>query len=417
MHDTDVAIVGAGIGGLALALCLHRAGVDCRVFEAAPRIAPIGVGINVLPHASKVLCELGLEDALAQRAVTTREVRSYNRFGQLINIEPLGRHAGYVFPQFSIHRGDLQGVLREAVENRLGPIECGHRCTRFSDGPERVEAHFVRQGLSEGEREESVSAKVLVGCDGVHSVIRAQLHPHEGQPRYSGVNMWRGVTTNWPAFLTGASMVRAGWLPTGKLLLYPIRNLPGGLQMINWVAEFETPEHKERRDWNLPGRLEDFAEAFADWKFDWLNVPDLLSAAESILEYPMVDQPPLQDWGHGRVTLLGDAAHPMIPRGSNGAAQAILDAVALSEALGSQQQRRGEDALRNYEETRLPATAAVVSANYTQSPDSILREVYERTGDKPFTDVSSVISESEIAAMRERYQRIAGFMPAPFSAN
>src|ERR1035437_6125506 len=218
----DIIIVGAGIGGLTLGLALHAAGIPCRIFESAAEIRPIGVGINLLPHATKELATLGLEQALAQVAIATQDATFFNRFGQLIYQEPLGRAAGYEHPQFSIHRGDLQMVLLDAFR-----------------------------------------ARVAIACDGINSAIRKQFFPAEGEPRYSGVNMWRGVT-RWKPMLSGASMVRAGWLAHGKMVIYPIR--PAGAdglqlinwvaeietQLINWVAEIETPVYR-KRDWNRPG--------------------------------------------------------------------------------------------------------------------------------------------------------------------
>jgi 2-polyprenyl-6-methoxyphenol hydroxylase-like FAD-dependent oxidoreductase len=173
---------------------------------------------------------------------------------------------------------------------------------------------------------------VAIACDGINSAIRKQFFPDEGEPRYSGVNMWRGVT-GWKPILSGASMVRAGWLVHGKMVIYPIRPAGAdGLQLVNWVAEIETPNYR-KRDWNRSGSFDDFIGAFADWHFDWLDVPAFIRAADSVLEFPMVDQDPLPRWSFDRITLLGDAAHPMVPRGSNGAGQAILDARALTSAL------------------------------------------------------------------------------------
>ncbi|MEP6942644.1 MAG: flavin-dependent oxidoreductase [Betaproteobacteria bacterium] len=407
----EVTIVGAGIGGLTLALTLHEARIASRVVEAAGEIRPVGVGINILPHATRELSRLGLEPALARVAVSTRESAFFNRFGQLIYREPAGRYAGYDWPQFSIHRGDLQRVLLDAVVERLGrhAIVTDARCVGVEQTPAAATVHLVR--TSSGAALPAQSADVVVACDGLHSAIRKQLHPDEGEPLYSGVNMWRGVSVCKP-FLSGASMVRAGWLATGKMVIYPIRNDvdDAGRQLVNWVAEIETPKHHQR-DWNRRGRLEDFIAAFEDWHFDWLDVPALIRAAESILEFPMIDQDPLPWWTQGRVTLLGDAAHPMVPRGSNGAGQAILDARALAEALADAlaAHRDPEDALAAYESKRREATAAVVRTNRVNPPDAILREVFERTGDKPFTDIDDVIGAAELKAMSEGYKRIAGY--------
>lgn len=403
----QVAIIGAGIGGLVLALELHRAGISCRLYEAAPEIHPLGVGINVLPHATAVLGALGLEQALAQVAVATRESVFYNRFGQFIHSEPSGRHAGYDSPQFSIHRGDLQKVLLNAVLERLGTdaVHTDHRCDSVEQDDAAASIHFTR--TSDGTPLPPVRADVVIACDGVHSAIRKQFYPEEGEPRYSGVTMWRGVTVAKP-FLTGASMVRAGWLASGKMVIYPIRNNvdADGNQLINWVAEIETPQ-RARRDWTREGQLEDFFDVFKDWEFDWLDVPALIQGAETVLEYPMVDQDPLPRWTFGRVTLLGDAAHPMVPRGSNGAGQAILDAHRLAALLA--ETADPVLALSEYEAERLPRTSAVVLTNRIAPPDTIVREVWERTGDQPFDRIENVISSEELTAISRRYQQVAGY--------
>ena len=397
----EVTIVGAGIGGLTLALMLHRAGIASRVYEAAPEIKAVGVGVNLLPHASREMCALGLEEALARVAITTRESAFYNRYGQFIYSEPTGRHAGYDWPQFSIHRADLHSVLLEAFRERVGAdrLHLGWRCTGFEAVGNAVKLNF--------QDHPSVSAEIAVSCEGIHSQIRKQLYPAEGPPRYSGINMWRGVTRAKP-FLTGASMVRIGWLNTAKVLVYPIRDRidAEGRQLINWVVDIETPNYKAQRDWNRPGRLEDFLPIVKDWHFDWLDLPALFEAADAVLEYPMVDQDPLPRWSFGRLTLLGDAAHPMYPRGANGAAQAILDCRALTECLAAE--RDPEAALKAYEARRLPATAKVVLTNRESPPDAILREVFLRTGDKPFKAIDDVISQAELLALSESYRRITG---------
>ena len=370
----DVIIIGGSIGGLTLGLMLHRAGIPSRIYESTPDIKPLGVGINILPHASQELCELGLEDALTRVGILTREAVFYNRYGQLIYSEPLGRYAGNAYPQFSIHRGDLQMVLLDAYRKRAGAdrVFAGWKCTGFDQDDAGATAYFC--DTRSGKALEPQRGTVIIGCDGLHSVIRKQLHPDEGAPLYSGVNMWRGVAP-WAPFLSGASMVRAGWHAGGKMVIYPIRNDVDaqGRQLVNWVAEIATPKYKAR-DWNRPGKLEDFIDAFEDWHFDWLDVPALIRSTETILEFPMIDQEPLPWWSQGRVTLLGDAAHPMYPRGSNGAGQAIIDAKTLSGSLS--QHRDPELALKAYESERLQATANIVRMNRKNPPDAILREVY-----------------------------------------
>ena len=395
----DILIVGGGIGGLTLALELERRNIACRVFESAPEIMAVGVGINLLPHATRTLTELGLQEALARVAVETREAAFFNRYGQLIYREPLGVAAGYAWPQFSIHRGDLQAILIDAVKARLGAarLHLGWHCEGFEQTRKAVSLKFKGKGV--------VAGAAAIACDGIHSVIRRQLYPREAEPRYSGVNMWRGVT-RWKPILSGASMVRAGWLKGGKLVHYPIRNHidAQGRQLVNWLWELETPQHK-RWDWNRAASVEDFIAGVEDWKFDWLDVPAFFRAAEVVLEYPMVDKDPLPAWSFGRVTLLGDAAHPMVPRGSNGAGQAILDARALAECLSQEIPA----ALKAYQAQRLAPTANVVLENRRNPPDAILREVYQRTGDRPFARIDDVISAEELAALSNRYKQVAGY--------
>jgi 2-polyprenyl-6-methoxyphenol hydroxylase-like FAD-dependent oxidoreductase len=402
----EVIIVGAGIGGLTLGLALHQAGIACRIYESAAELKAVGVGINLLPHATREFAALGLEKALSRVAIETSDATFFNRFGQLIYQEPLGRAAGYDHPQFSIHRGDLQLVLLDAFRERAGSdrIITNSHCTGVAQDEMGVTVTFA-DGPG-GKNRFTAQGRVAIACDGINSAVRKQFFPDEGEPRYSGVNMWRGVT-RWKPMLSGASMVRAGWLSHGKMVIYPIR--PGGadgLQLINWVAEIETPNYR-KRDWNREGRFDDFIGAFADWHFDWLDVPAFIRAADSVLEFPMVDQDPLPRWSFGRVTLLGDAAHPMVPRGSNGAGQAILDARALTTAL--LQHVDPVAALAAYEAQRLEATTRIVLTNRSNPPDAILREVFQRTNDRPFADIDDVISRDELVALSEGYKRIAGY--------
>lgn len=396
-----VLVIGGGIGGLTLALSLHQAGIPCRVFEAAPEVKPLGVGINLLPHGTRELTELGLQEALARVAVQTSELAFYNRFGQFIYSEPRGRRAGYEWPQFSIHRGDLHLVLLEAARARLGAeaVVLGAKCAGIGQDAGGVTLRFENGAMARGS--------CAIGSDGIHSAVRRQLFPDEGGPNYQGINMWRGVTRMKP-FLTGASMAVAGWLEVGKMVIYPIRNdLDGeGRQLINWVAEIQSPRNV-MQDWSLSGKLEDFYPAFEQWRFDWLDVAQLIREADTILEYPMVDRDPLPWWTQGRITLLGDAAHPMYPRGSNGAGQAILDARTLAGCL--KRESGVEGALKAYEALRLKATGDLVLMNRSNPPDAILREVWQRSGDKPFARIEDVISAAELAQMSAAYKKVAGF--------
>lgn len=407
MSERPVVIVGAGIGGLVAALELHAAGIPVRVYESAPELRPLGVGINLLPHATSVLGELGLIDDLAAISIETQESVFYTRFGQRVFGEPAGRSAGYEWPQLSIHRGELQLHLASVVRERLGAdaLVLDHQAIGIEQDADGATVRF--RSSATGEERESVTGDIVIGADGVHSVVRKHFYPNEGSPRHSGVVMWRGTTVA-PPILTGASMIRAGWLSHGKMVIYPIKNdVDGkGNQLVNWVAELEAPYDGDR-NWGKPGNPDDFMPAFADWHFDWLDVPALLANADAVLEYPMVDQDPLPRWTFDRITLLGDAAHPMVPRGSNGAGQAILDGHGLRVAL--QEHGVGPEALTAYEADRLPKTTQVVLTNRTNPPDAILREVWERSGDEPFDDIHDVISEDELAAITRNYRSIAGF--------
>ncbi|MCZ7472721.1 MULTISPECIES: flavin-dependent oxidoreductase [Rhizobium/Agrobacterium group] len=403
-----VIIIGAGIGGMTLACKLAAGGIVPEVYDAAPQLQPVGLGINLLPHASKVMAEIGVLGEIARRSVETYESTFFNRFGQHIFSEPAGLRAGYELPQYSVHRGDLhQSLLQRFAELATKRhLHAGHQCVGYDQDDGGVTVHF-RDTLGQ-KLLESVRGDVMVAADGLHSVVRKSLHPNEGDPVYSGVNMWRGATLHKP-FLDGANMTRIGWLSTGKLVIYPIRNDADGQgnQLINWVAEIETPTYKKKRDWNKQGCFDDFMWAFEDMKFDWLDVPALLRSTDAVMEFPMVDQDPLPFWSQGRVTLLGDAAHPMYPRGSNGAGQAILDGKVLGDALLSAENPR--DALKAYEGERLPITAKVVLTNRSTPPDIILKEVFERTGDKPFDRIEDVISADELASLSSNYKKIAGY--------
>lgn len=402
----DVIIIGGGIGGLAFALQLHARGIPCRIFEAVSEIGTVGAGINILPHAVKDLTALGLLPALDAVGIRTKDASYFNKWGQHIYTEPAGLDAGYEWPQFSIHRGDLQQVLLKAVLDRLGPdaVTTGYRCTGVEQDNDSVTVHFTDTA---GASLPPVHGRIAVGADGIKSVVRKQFYPNEGDPVYSGLMIWRGVLPYKP-FLSGANTIRAGWMDVGKIMVYPIRNnIDGqGTQLMNWVATQERPK-PDSYDWNKEAKLEDFFEPYKDWHFDWLDVPDLLQKTPKPLVFPMVDRDPVATWTFGRVTLLGDAAHPMYPRGSNGAGQSIIDGRVLAERL--HQMGMTPQALQAYDVERVEKTAKVVLMNRKNPPDAILREAHERTGGKPFKHIHDVISAEEMAEISARYKRVAGF--------
>ena len=404
-----IAIVGGGIGGLALALSLHRHGLECDVYEAVPEVREIGVGITVLPHATRELAALGLQPQLEAAGIENLESVFFNRFGQFIFREPRGRHAGYEAPEIGIARGKLHRVLYEAVQERLGArrIHLDHRCIRVEQGDGGATVFFQD---SNGAALPPAQADIVVACDGINSSVRRQFYPDE-QLAFGGINTWRGVSVHAP-ILSGKSYLRIGSIETGKIVVYPIAdNVDGqGNQLVNWVAEIRR-EGAPMNDWNKPGNPADFSGIFKDWRFDWLDVPALIESAQTIFEYPMVDKDPVARWTFGRITLLGDAAHPMYPRGSNGSAQAIIDARTLAEQLAVTADWPA--ALTAYEGLRLAATARIVETNRTVPPDFINIKVDELSGDKPFRRIDDLISQEELRRMSDEYKRIAGFALDP----
>jgi 5-methylphenazine-1-carboxylate 1-monooxygenase len=402
----DVAIVGGGICGLSLALNLKERGISCRVYERAPEIKPLGVGITLLPHAMREFSALGLGNDLLGAGIENRECCFFNRFGQLIYREDRGKFAGYPFPEVGIHRGRLHVILYEAVLKRLGAdtvlTDC--ECTGVEQDESGVTVRFKQ--TSTGKARDSVRADVVIACDGINSALRKQFYPND-KVAFSGINTWRGVTRRKP-ILGGRTYIRAGSILTGKIVIYPIvDDLDGnGNQLINWMAEIKR-DTTEQNDWNKPGNLADFFPLYESWRFDWLDVAQMIRDADQILEYPMVDKDPIDRWTFGRVTLAGDAAHPMYPRGSNGAAQAAIDARTLADLL--QKKSDAREALAAYEAARVARAAKVVRTNREQPPDFINIKVEELTGDRPFDDLDHYISQDELRALSDNYKQIAGF--------
>lgn len=407
MRD-DVVIVGGGIGGLTAALAMHRIGRSVQLFETVERVEALGVGINLLPHAVRELDELGVFGPVAQVGLQPTRLGYFTKRGERIWDEARGLDAGYRWPQVSVHRGELQQVLWNEVVRRIGAdrIHTGYHLQRVDPDADGVTATFVDRRT--GNELGTVRGKVLVAADGIHSQARRQWFPDEGPPLWNGAKLWRGLAEA-PRMLDGRTMVWAGHR-NQKFIAYSLKDLPGDRQLINFIAElrFDGEELAEREDWNKPGVLADFLPQFVDWSFDWLDVPALIQAAAGTYLFPMIDRDPLPRWTHGRATLLGDAAHPMYPIGSNGASQAILDAMTLAGCLRCHPDDPAA-ALAVYDEHRRPATAAIVLANRAGGPEIPMQIVEDRAPDGGFGEMGEVISPAEIDEVTQDYRRTAGF--------
>ncbi|SEO33246.1 2-polyprenyl-6-methoxyphenol hydroxylase [Salinihabitans flavidus] len=408
-----VLIAGGGIAGLTLGLSLHQVGVPFRIFEAVETIRPLGVGLNLQPHAVRELMALGLEDGLDLVGLRTAEVAYFSRQGGLIWAEPRGQEAGYRWPQFSIHRGGLQMLLFRALQELApGAIRTGAAIRDWDETAQGVKVRLCNRvtghdlGVAEGT--------VLVGADGINSSIRARLYPDEGPARWGGTMMWRGVSYG-PRFRGGRSMAMIGE-KARKFVVYPIADTEDGGSLLNWIADLTMPEGYRWReqDWNRAGKFDDFLPRFSDWRYDWLDVPGVIGAAQAVYEFPMVDRDPLPRWSFGPVSLIGDAAHAMYPIGSNGASQGIMDARVLARAL--RDIGPVPKALCAYEDARRESVNALVLRNRGDGPDRILNIVAARAPEG-FEDIETVMPEAERAALADDYRRAAGMEMAALNAS
>jgi 5-methylphenazine-1-carboxylate 1-monooxygenase len=377
------------------------------------------VGITLLPHAMRELAALGLQERIEAAGIENYESAFYNRYGQFIYKELRGRHAGYALPEVGIHRGKLHRILLEAALERMGSerIHLGHRVAGMAQRPDGVDVMFESAA---GHDRATWRAGILVACDGINSAVRKTFYPNE-KLCFTGINTWRGVTRHKP-ILSGKTYLRVGSISTGKMVIYPIIDRADGsdLQLINWMAEIQQ-EGESPNDWNQGGRLQDVLPIYKDWRFDWLDVAALISNADQILQYPMVDKDPVAQWTFGAVTLMGDAAHPMYPRGSNGSAQALIDARTLADELAARQHLTDAhearlQALHAYEAKRRPATTQIVLTNRSHPPDFINSHVDELSGGKPFRHIDDVISQDKLRQFSEDYKRIAGFSKEALTA-
>jgi 5-methylphenazine-1-carboxylate 1-monooxygenase len=403
MKNMEIIVVGGGIGGLSLALSLHQAGIKVRVYEAVRDLSPLGVGINLQPAAVRELVDLGLGDALAETGIATQRLNLYNKFGQLIRSEPRGMAAGYRWPQYSIHRGRLQQLLLRAVRERIGQdhFRSGLSFTAFEQIGRRVQARFQNR---ESGAEVIDEADVLIGADGIHSAVRRQIHPAEGSPRFAKQLLWRAAVEA-DAFLDGLTMIIAGHFHQ-RIVVYPVARASRGKLLTNWVCQMTVPdEAPPREDWNKRVTRDKVLAAFGGWKFPWLDMPALIEQSADIFEFPLVDRDPVSTWTCGRVTLLGDAAHPMQPIGSQAGSQAILDAGLLTATLNAIS--NPVEALLHYDATRRPVMNDITLRNRSFGPEAAMQLVEERMPNG-FVRIEDVISRHELDSIANSFAVAAG---------
>jgi 2-polyprenyl-6-methoxyphenol hydroxylase-like FAD-dependent oxidoreductase len=407
MVDLPVLIAGGGIGGLSVALTLQQIGVPCMVLEAVRELKPLGVGINLQPNAVRELYELGIgAEKLDAIGLQSREWALVGLNGKDVYSEPRGLLAGYRWPQYSVHRGGLQMLLYRTAIERLGAgaVLAGHRVEGYRNEADGV---VVLLRAADGTQTET-RAKLLIGADGLHSAVRAQMHPEQPPIHWGGALMWRGTTPGLP-IRSGASFVGLG-THRHRVVFYPISqpDPATGLATINWIAEITVDNSRGLGDgdWNKKVAIDSFIHHFEGWRYDWLDVPAMLRGADEVFEYPMIDRDPVPTWVDGRVALLGDAAHVMYPTGSNGASQAIVDARVLGAAM--LEHGVGSEALRAYDRKLCAEISAVVLRNRGAGPFGLLNLLDERCGGV-FDDIDAVIPAKERDEFMSRYRSAAGF--------
>jgi 2-polyprenyl-6-methoxyphenol hydroxylase-like FAD-dependent oxidoreductase len=408
MTEHPVLIAGGGIGGMAMALTLHQIGVPAIVFESVEDLRPLGVGINLQPNAVRELYDLGIgPDMLDQIGLQAREWALVGLNGNDVYAEDRGLLAGYNWPQYAVHRGKLQMLLYQLVQERLGPdaVRLGHRVTGYQTNPDGTAT--ARMTRADGTETTQIG-RVLIGADGLHSAIRAQMHPDQPPIQWGGAVMWRGTSQGKP-IRSGSSFVGLG-THRHRLVFYPISgpDPETGLSTINWIAEvtFDNADGWQSGDWNKRVALADFAHHFDGWTYDWLDVPALLAGADPIYEYPMIDRDPVSTWQDGPVVLMGDAAHVMYPTGSNGASQAIIDARVLGAAFV--EHGLNATALTAYDSALCKDVSALVLRNRGAGPFEILNIVDARCGGE-FENIDDVIDPDELKGVMAKYKAAAGF--------
>ena len=401
---TNIAIIGAGPGGLIMALRLHKAGFRPTVYETVPELKPLGVGVDIKTVGTAELDELGLLEDFRAISVDAVDSIFYNHFGQEIYAEKCGVHMGYLHEQRFVHRGILQMMLFEKVIERLGAdaVKLGARLVRYEQDGEGVTLHIRHL---EDDRVETFRHDAVIAADGIKSVARAQMHPTLTEPEFSGITMWRGTTLREP-IRDGHTILHLGDPRISTMIVYPIaENFEGtGLDLINWVVETNGEETIE--DWNQVADPEQIIPAFDSLKLPFLDVQQLIRDAREVYLFPLVRHFPLDTWVDGRVVLIGDAAHAMYPRGGNGITQAMLDARVLSEKLV--ELGDPEAAFQAYDAARRPIVTRIVDSMRGEGYEVIRRMVAERTDGQPFDDIEEVLPLAEADEIFSGYHKLVG---------
>jgi 2-polyprenyl-6-methoxyphenol hydroxylase-like FAD-dependent oxidoreductase len=402
-----VLIAGGGIGGLATALTLHQIGVPCTVFEAVREMKPLGVGINMQPNAVRELTDLGFTPAdLDAVGVPAKEWALVGLNGNDIYSEPRGIDAGYHWPQYAVHRGRFHVMLYDKVVERLGrdAVQLGSRVTGYRKHDGGVSATVEHADGATSQEE----GALLIGADGIHSAVRAQMHPSQPPIHWGGAVMWRGTVQAKP-IRSGASFVGLG-THRQRVVFYPISHPDPatGLATINWIAEvtMDNSEGWKQSGWFREVPASDFADHFNDWIWDWLDVPAMIRSSGTAFENPMIDRDPVPTWQDGPVVLLGDAAHAMYPTGSNGGSQAIVDARMLGAAMVEHGVTPA--ALAAYDAGLCGPISQLILRNRGAGPFGLLNLVDERCGGT-FDNIDDVIPPQERADFMAGYKAAAGF--------
>ncbi len=407
MADNLVIIAGGGIGGLTTALTLNQIGVRCVVFEAVREMRPLGVGINLQPNAVRELYDLGIgKHELDAVGLPAKEWALVGLNGNDIYSEPRGLDAGYRWAQYAVHRGHFHMLLHQKAVERIGEraVRLGSRVTgyRKTDGGVTVRIEHADGTASEEH------GTLLIGADGIHSAVRAEMHPDQPPIHWGGAVMWRGTTLAKP-IRTGASFVGLG-TDRHRIVFYPISppDPETGLATINWIAEvtMDNAEGWKHTGWFRQVGIADFAHHFDGWVWDWLDVPGLIHGADGAFENPMIDRDPVPTWQDGPVALLGDAAHAMYPTGSNGASQAIVDARVLGRAMVEHGVTPA--ALAAYDAALCGPISQVILRNRGAGPFGLLKIVDERCGGT-FDNIDDVVPPAERVEFMAGYKRAAGF--------